>query len=231
MARIVAFGNQKGGVGKSTVIALVANALSQAPFNVKLCVVDTDRQRSLSEARSFDLEEGTEVPYPILGMAVEELQEQIYKLDQQYDLILLDTAGRLDHKVAVEQQQITKALMYADFLFIPFRAGSFNLEASMEYLKMAYKLEQLRNQTERPLKFVGFINFYKDRSKTNAFLVSEIAHLQEQGMRFMNCHLRHYTLFEEIDTLTSYYNVNTTNKAKLNFTVWLNEWFKIIKNG
>lgn len=231
MGKIVAFGNQKGGVGKSTVVALAANALSQAPFNIKLCVVDTDRQRSLSEARSFDIDEDEPTPYPILGLSVEELQDKIYELDKEYDLIILDTAGRLDHRVAVEQQQITKALMYADYLFIPFRAGSFNLEASMEYLKMAHRLEQLRDKSERPLQYVGFINFYKDRSKTNAFLVSEIAHLQEQGMRFMNCHLRHYTLFEEIDTLTSYYNVNTTNKAKLNFTVWLNEWLKIIKNG
>lgn len=231
MAKIVAFGNQKGGVGKSTVVALTANALAQAPFNINLCVVDTDRQRSLTEARSFDIEEGENAPYPIYGFSVEELQDQIYELDKQYDLIILDTAGRLDHKVAVEQQQITKALMYADFLFIPFRAGSFNLEASMEYLKMAHSLEQLRSSTERPLKYVGFVNFYKDRSKTNAFLVSEIDYLKEQGMNFMNCHLRHYTLFEEADTLTSYYNVNTTNKAKLNFTVWLNEWFKIIKNG
>ncbi|MGH1337878.1 MAG: ParA family protein [Aureispira sp.] len=231
MGKIVAFGNQKGGVGKSTVVALTANALAQAPFNINLCVVDTDRQRSLTEARDFDVEEGDTSPYPIYGMSVEELQDQIYELDKKYDLIILDTAGRLDHRVAVEQQQITKALMYADYLFIPFRAGSFNLEASMEYLKMAHSLEQLRSTSERPLHYMGFINFYKDRSKNNAFLVSEIAHLQEQGMRFMNCHLRHYTLFEEIDTLTSYYNVNTTNKAKLNFTVWLNEWLKIIKNG
>lgn len=231
MAKIVAFGNQKGGVGKSTVVTLTANALAQQPFNINVCVIDTDRQRSLTEARSFDTEDGTVPPYPIYGMSVEELQDQIYELDKQYDLIILDTAGRLDHKVTVEQQQITKTLMYADYLFIPFRAGSFNLEASMEYLKMAYNLEQLRSKSERPLQYVGFVNFYKDRSRTNAFLISEIAHLQEQGMRFMNCHLRHYTLFEEIDTLTSYYNVNTTNKAKLNFTVWLNEWLKIIKNG
>lgn len=231
MSTIVAFGNQKGGVGKSTVLTLVANALAQPPFDVRLCVVDTDPQRSLVEARAFDLEEGEEHPYPILGMSVEELQDRIYELDQSYDLILLDTAGRLDHSVPVEQQQITRALMFADYLFIPFRAGSFNLEASMEYLRMANTLQELRAGKERPLQYVGFLNFYKDRSRSNAFLVSEIEHLQSQGIRFMNCRLRHYSLFEEIDTLTSLYNVNTTNKAKLNFTVWLNEFFKLIKNG
>lgn len=231
MSKIVAFGNQKGGVGKSTVIAMAANSLSQAPFNIKLCVIDCDRQRSLVEARAFDEEDIEELPYPIFGLSLEELQDKIYDLDKEYDLILIDTAGRLDHTVAVENQEITKALMYADYLFIPFRAGSFNLEASMEYLKVANSLQKLRTNTARPLQFYGFVNMYKDRSKTNQFLVSEIEHLRTQGIHFMLCRLRNYTLFEEIDTLTSHYNVNSNNKAKLNFTVWLNEFVKILKNG
>jgi len=231
MGKIVAFGNQKGGVGKSTVIAMAANALSQAPFNINLCVIDCDRQQSLVEARSFEEEDPADLPYTILGLSLEELQNKIYDLDKEYDLILIDTAGRLDHTVAVENQEITKALMYADYLFIPFRAGSFNLEASMEYLKVANKLQALRANSARPLKYYGFVNMYKDRSRTNAFLVSEIEHLRSEGIPFMLCRLRNYTLFEEIDTITSYYNVNANNKAKLNFTVSLNEFVKILKNG
>ncbi len=231
MSKIVAFGNQKGGVGKSTVIVLAANALSQAPFNIKLCVIDCDRQQSLVEARAYDGVEEVDVSYPILGMTVEELQDKIHDLDKEYDLILIDTAGRLDHTVAAENQEITRVLMYVDYLFIPFRAGSFNLDASMEYLKVANKLQELRADATRPLRFWGFVNMFKDRSKTNAFLVTEIEHLRTQGIPFMLCRLRNYTLFEEIDTLTSYYDVNSNNKAKLNFTVWLNEFVKILKDG
>lgn len=231
MSRIVAFGNQKGGVGKSTVIAMTANALSQAPFNTKLCVIDCDRQQSLAEARAFDTQDGEQVPYPIFGMSLEELQDKIYDLDKEYDLILIDTAGRLDHTIPVENQEITKAMMYVDYLFIPFRAGSFNLEASIEYLQVANKLQKLRAKTPRPLRFYGFVNLFKDRSTTNNFLVSEIENLRGQGVSFMMCRLRNYALFEEIDTMTSFYDVNSSNKAKLNFTVWLNEFVKILKNG
>jgi chromosome partitioning protein len=231
MSTIVAFGNQKGGVGKSTVIAMTANALSQEPFNINLCVVDCDRQQSLAEARGFDEEDGDNVLYPIFGMSVEELQDKIHDLDKEYDLVLIDTAGRLDHTVAVEKQEITKALMYADYLFIPFRAGSFNLDASIEYLKVANKLQELRMKADRPLQYYGFVNMFKERSKTNAFLLTEIEHLRTKGIPFMLCRLRNYTLFEEIDTITSYYDVNSSNKAKLNFTVWLNEFVKTLKNG
>jgi chromosome partitioning protein len=231
MSKIVAFGNQKGGVGKSTVITMTANALSRKPFNIKLCVIDCDRQQNISEARSFDAEDGEEVFYPVLSLTVKELQDNIHELDKQYDLILMDTAGRLDHNVSVEKQETTKALMYADYLFIPFRAGSFNLDASIEYLKIANKLQKLRIKTERPLSYYGFVNMFKDRSKTNAFLVSEIEHLRSSGIPFMLCRLRNYTLFEEIDTRTSYYDVNSNSKARLNFTVWINEFVKILKNG
>ena len=231
MSKIVAFGNQKGGVGKSTVIAMAANALSQAPFNINLCVIDCDRQQSLSDARAYDLEDNNKIYYPVYSMSVDELQHRIHDLDQQYDLILMDTAGRLDHRVSVEKQETTKALMYADYLFIPFRAGSFNLEASIEYLKIANKLKAIRVGTGRPLEYYGFINMYKDRSRTNAFLVSEIEHLRSNKVSFMMCRLRNYTLFEEIDTRTTYYDVNSSNKAKLNFTVWINEFIKILKHG
>ncbi len=231
MSKIVAFGNQKGGVGKSTVVALTANALSQAPFNINLCVIDCDRQQSLVEARGFEADDSTEVPYPIFSMTVKELQNKIYDLDQLYDLILIDTAGRLDHKATVENQEITKALMYADYLFIPFRAGSFNLDASLEYLKVSLELQKLRAKSERPLVLNAFVNMYRDRSKSNAFLISEIEHLRTEGVPFMMCRLRNYTLFEETDTLTSLYDVNANNKGKLNFTVWLNEFVKILKHG
>lgn len=50
-------------------------------------------------------------------------------------------------------------------------------------------------------------------------------------MKFMLCRLRNYTIFEDVDTLTSLYDPNANDKAKLNFTVWLNEFIKILKNG
>ena len=231
MSTIVAFGNQKGGVGKSTVVAMAASALAQAPFHINLCVIDCDKQQSLAEARSFEIEENEPAPYPIFALNVDELQNRIHDLDQQYDLILLDTAGKLDNTIPIAQQEITRTLMYADFIFIPFRAGSFNLDASLEYLRVALELQKLRTVQSRPLQVIGFVNMYKDRSKTNAFLVSEIDHLRSEGIPFMLCRLRNYTLFEEADTVTSLYDLNASNKAKLNFTVWLNEFVKTLKNG
>lgn len=229
MSKIVAFGNQKGGVGKSTIITLCANALSQPPFNLKICVIDNDPQRSIYEARQFEAEDREgKMPYDVVAMDLLALQTNIYEYDKRYDLILIDTAGRLDANLDIQQQEITKTLMYADYLFIPFRAGNFNLDASLEYLKMAAKLQQLRATSQRPLRFYGFINMFKDRSNSNAHLIEEIENLRSAGVQFMLCRLRNYALFEEIDTFSNLYDVNSNDKAKLNFTVWLNEFVKIL---
>lgn len=232
MSKIIVFGNQKGGVGKSTIVTLCANALSQTPFNFKVCVVDNDYQQSIKDARTFDEEdyEG-DLPYDVLGMGVAEFQDQVYDLDQKYDLVLVDTAGKLDLNVDASQQEITKVLMYADHLFVPFRAGSFNLDSTLDYIKVASKVQLLKSETDRPLAFYGFVNMYRDRSKTNVHLISEIENLKDAGMQFMLCRLRNYTIFEDVDTLTSLYDPNANDKAKLNFTVWLNEFIKILKNG
>jgi cellulose biosynthesis protein BcsQ len=231
MSKIIVFGNQKGGVGKSTIATLCANALSQDPFNLKVCIVDADRQKSISEARAFDAEDFKgKLPYEVLAMDLQTLQKEINAFDKKYDLIFIDTAGRLDTNLDIQQQEITKALMYADYLFIPFRAGNFNLDATLEYLKMATKISQLRKDAARPLRFYGFVNMFRDRSKIGNDLISEIDNLKTMGVKFMSTRLRNYTLFEDINTLNSVYNVNSLDKAELNFTVWLNEFVKILKD-
>lgn len=229
MSKIVAFGNQKGGVGKSTLITLCANALSQAPFNWRVCVIDNDPQASISQARAFDLDGGAkEPPYDVVAMDIKTLQRNIADYDARYDLLLIDLAGRLDANLDVRQQEITKTLMYVDRLFVPFRAGSFNLEATLQYVQMAARLQEVRASSERPLRFYGFINLFKDRSNSNQYLLEEIENLQRAGVPFMRCRLRQYAAFEEIDTLTSLYDENANDKAKLNFTVWLNEFINLL---
>jgi|GEM_PF-1812883 len=232
MSKIIIFGNQKGGVGKSTITCLCANALSQAPFNYNICVIDNDKQTSIAEAREFDVnDESEEVPYTVFKMGIDEIQKKLPKMDEQYDIIFIDTAGKLDIDAKLEDQEISKALMYADHIFLPFRSGNFNMDATLSYLQFVSTIQEQRKDSPRPLQMQGFINMYRQRSKMNDLLISEIKHLKEQGIKFMVNRMGNYTLFEDVDTMTSMYDEDTNNTAKLNFTVWLNEFIKLIANG
>ena len=106
------FGNQKGGVGKSQCTLMLASTFSQAPFNLKVVVVDIDDQKSIASCRTIDKTSyGNEQPepYPVLDYSIADLQNNISQLDKDYQIILIDAAGKLDAKADVTQQEISKS--------------------------------------------------------------------------------------------------------------------------
>jgi chromosome partitioning protein len=231
MSKIIAFGNQKGGVGKTTCTVLVANSLSQSPFNLNIIVIDIDKQKSLSTARELDLDYYEKpAPYKILSLDIETFEREIRNLDKTNDIILIDTGGRLD-KDNLSQELI---LAYCDFLFIPFVSGNYNLDSSLDYLKFVLGIQSRRSSSSRKLNIIGFINKYRARSKARRQLSEEIEDLKKvANIDFMRNNLNDYSLFSEIDTYENIYNENASpirEKASLNFSVWLSELFRVITN-
>lgn len=235
MAKIISFGNQKGGVGKSTITLLCANALSAEPFNDSVFVIDADKQRSLVKKRTSDLQgfDGR-TPYPIQQMTFADFSSDqgIYKVDREYDYVFVDVAGRLDENLPVDQQEITKFLQYVDYLFIPFVPGNFGMESTTDYLKIALKTRAKRMKGSRPLNIIGFVNMFEERTLDDRFLMEEIDELKAYvNIPFMKANLRRYALFRATDTLTPYYEEKSRDKAAENFTNWFKEFLKIVNNG
>lgn len=230
MANIIVFGNQKGGIGKSTCSLLCANALSQGTFNYKVLIIDADHQQSLSDARRLDQDSGSKTfPYEIIEMSISDIEQNIAKLDQEYDFIFIDVAGKMDTNTPIDQQETTRILMYTDWLFIPFKAGSFNLDASLRYIKLILQVAAMRQQSERTLNIRGFVNMYRSRHRMNRYLLEDIQQIKEVSqVNFMRAYLNQYTLFEDIDTFTTIYNDKSRDNAKVNFVIWLNELIRTI---
>ena len=181
MAKIIMFGNQKGGVGKSLLTTITATALSQAPFNLKTLVIDLDNQKSVLRARSFDLRayQTDVVPFEVLSYSIDDLQSQIGQLDKAYQLILIDVAGKLDNTQPIETQEVTKALMYVDRLFISFVAGNYNLESTLDYFQFIKQVQKIRALQQRNLKVFGFVNMHRARSRANSFLTEDLEILKQ----------------------------------------------------
>jgi chromosome partitioning protein len=226
MSKIIAFGNQKGGVGKTTCTVLVANTLSQPPFNLNVIVIDIDNQKSLSTARQLDIEYFNKTPpYEVLSLDLETFERDIRELDIKRDIVLIDMGGKLD-KDNISQERV---LAYCDFLFIPFVSGNYNLDSSLDYLKFVLGIRERRGSQSRKLNVIGFINKYRARSKARRALSEEINDLKNfANIDFMRNNLNDYSLFSEIDTYGSLYNENASNNASLNFSVWFNELFRTI---
>lgn len=233
MSKIIMFGNQKGGVGKSTLTSLCANALGHKPFNCKVLVIDSDPQQSVIKRRLDDIQGFEEVPpYKVEAMNIKGLQQEIAQLDQNYDYIFIDVAGKLDSNIPVEQQEVTKFLQYVDYLFVPFVPGNYSMQSSLDYLKTVLKVKKQREKRSRQFQITACINMFEQRTLDDRYLLEEIEELKTFiNISFMDNELKRYALFRNTDTLYSFYDTATNDKAKKNFTQWFKEFLKIVDHG
>ena len=232
MAKILMFGNQKGGVGKTQISIMTATALSLPPFNLKTCIIDLDNQKSVVEMRELDLKayKTESVPFEVFNYNIAELESNIGVLDKNFEVIVLDAAGKLDNNLPIETQEITNILMYVDCLFIPFVAGNHNLNATIQYLKHVQQVQRKRQLQPRNLMVKGFVNMRRTRSRANQFLIEDIETLKESHrLEMIETPLNDYAVFREADTITTIYDPLSNDSAKHNFSMWLNEFISIIQ--
>lgn len=231
MARIIHIGNMKGGVSKTTTTILLASALSQLPFNLRVCIVDADEQQSVCNVRKIDLLAygitADKTPFEIFSYSVSELTQRIGKLNSEYDIIFIDAGGKLDIEQKVSSQQIAPILAMSDFLLIPFVSGQINLAATLTYLDFAKRIEQTRASSERKLNILGFVSMCRPRTKQHAQLMDELKNIE--SVKIMNAALNDYAAFRDADTVTSFYSTTITDAAKVNFSNFLNEFFTLIQ--
>jgi chromosome partitioning protein len=113
----IIFGNQKGGVGKSTLCIMLANYLTLVKKK-QVLVIDMDFQKSINEQRKFDLTKNPErensKPYEILVMDTEDYPKYAEQLKKLNDYILIDLPGRLD------DESLIPILKDAHYIICPF---------------------------------------------------------------------------------------------------------------
>lgn len=141
MKKTIAFISQKGGVGKSTITVLVANIL-YFYFDLKVAIIDADfPQHSISKGRDKELalieynkklktlyKNITEdkPPYPIYRTELSSCAEEIQKIREQYDIVLIDPPG------ALNQDGIVDTINEVNDFFIPILQDNYSLMSSIE---------------------------------------------------------------------------------------------------
>lgn len=124
MNSIVLFDSVKGGVGKSTLLAQFAVALSQKKYNV--AIMDCDPQKSVE---TWAIRRFTGAVYPSDFSVLEADIEALENHKQDYDFILIDSAG-------ADTETGRELLLLADIVISPLQPT----QAALDTIPLHYAI-------------------------------------------------------------------------------------------
>ena len=130
MGKIIAFANQKGGSGKTTLSANLAVLWANSGY--KVAVVDADAQHSLTHwlnaRKKYYENEPTGIdPY---AFDARNLKEDLSAIKKNYDFIVIDSPP----SITFETLQIVKN---ADYVYVPVQPSPLDLMATIPFLNIA----------------------------------------------------------------------------------------------
>lgn len=130
----VAFENPKGGVGKSTLTALLAGYVhatsKETGLTIGVCDID-DAQNTIGKMRLFDKmqHENLDEEYQVMNISSADFLNSIDFLKESFDIILVDFPGNL------KQTGVVEALMMMDIVIIPFEPSKIEVMHTIDFYK------------------------------------------------------------------------------------------------
>jgi chromosome partitioning protein len=156
--QILAFVNQKGGVGKSTGAVHAADRFARKGKNVIL--VDADAQLSSSQWVAELQESNPKLKLSSLAITnPEDLFDKLYKLAQEYEIVVVDGPAK--------SNEITKAILArCHMALIPCRESIVELRSSGDILRLIRQVRELRGEMPKAA-------IYLTQVKSNTILLKE----------------------------------------------------------
>lgn len=231
MTKTIVFGNQKGGVGKSTCTILAAGTFSSAPFDLKVTVIDTDEQQTISilnEASRLNGDackwEVISFPGEIKGVQRKKFDKILEKAKATSDLVLIDLPGHLD-----TDGKTANVSPEADFVFIPVPPTNKDVPSSEDYLNFMLNIRNIVLQEfDHDIRVVPFCNMHRRGHSSSSFVKDVFDDWKERyEVHPMTQMLGRYVEHEDVGVgNTLYGNINSTKG--INYTKWIDEVATII---
>ena len=178
MGKVIAFSNQKGGSGKTTLTANIAVLWSNSEY--KVAVIDCDSQKSLTywlnERKKYYGEE--DIGIDSYHFDIRNLSNEIKQIKRKYDFILIDSPP----SITFDTIQILKA---SDRVFVPVQPSPLDLMATIPFLNLA------KQERKNP---IIFLNRVMPRAKLTEAM---ILRLRYAGAKIARSRISSKVLFAE----------------------------------
>jgi chromosome partitioning protein len=214
--------NQKGGVGKTTLLVLVASALS-ARKKLKLGVIDADPQHSIFKLREAEKKKGTgfeiipfswkkedTADFPLLRF-----KELINEKEREFDYLFIDSPGRLDG------EEVPLILTVSDFVIVPL-VGSFDdVQSTLGFLQVVPPILNKKLSKGYSLEVIGLIN-----KKDKTLEYNELEKLKGvHGLKLFNTFISYKARYKRKSTIKDI----IPGKDSDEFNLFLSEFCKKVK--
>ena len=142
MGKVIAFSNQKGGSGKTTLTANIAVLWSNSGY--KVAVIDADAQQSLTywleERKKYYGEH--DIGIKKFNFDIRNLYEEIKQIKRKFDFILIDSPP----SITFDTIQILKT---SDRVYVPVQPTPLDLMATLPFLNLA------KQEKKHPIIFLN----------------------------------------------------------------------------
>jgi chromosome partitioning protein len=149
----IIIGNQKGGVGKTTLCILYANYLAMVKKK-DVIILDMDFQESIKNRREEDKgNKEMDLPYEVIALEAEQYVRVAPQLDQTEGVILIDLAGKID------DNSLVPIYMNAEAVICPFLYEKITFESTLifaqviKHLKPDMPIYFVPNRTKAGVKY------------------------------------------------------------------------------
>ena len=154
----IIFGNQKGGVGKTSLAILFANFLAEK--NKKVIAIEMDIQKSIATTRRQEVEDGntTKNPYEIVYTALSDYPKFADALKSTNVNLVIDLPGKLD------DPHLVPILKDADVIVCPFDYDLRSFVSTGTFASVVKQLDSTKAIIFIPNRIRSNINYeLKDR--------------------------------------------------------------------
>lgn len=143
-SKIITVCNQKGGVGKTTLVMQLASAFSRR--GKKVLVVDADPQATATRWAA-SAEDATSFPASVIGLSAahDKVHREVKKFINDYDLIFIDCPPAADSPIP------QSALLISDLAIVPLSASPLDMWASVGIRKIIENVAEINESLEARL--------------------------------------------------------------------------------